>query len=157
MPRNLLTVPHIPQRNSADCLAACAAMLLAAIDKDVPYPQLLRILNVQSYGTSARNLHYLSQVGVDIVYREGSLSILEETISSGRPCLTLVRTEFFPHWSYTTDHAVVVVGMDDDLVYLNDPAFAQYPMHVTKLEFDLAWMEFDYRYCIITMDSSLRA
>jgi predicted double-glycine peptidase len=58
---------------------------------------------------------------------------------------------------YTTDHAVVVVGRDDADVYLNDPAFAQHPMRVPKLEFDLAWMEFDYRYCMITMGNTPRA
>lgn len=126
-------------------------MLLAYVDIEVSYPHLLRLLNVQSFGTPARNLYRLSQTGVEVVYREGSMSILEEAILAGRPCITLVRTEFLPYWTYSTDHAVVVVGIDDDHILLDDPAFAQHPMRVTRLEFELAWMEFNYRYCVITV------
>jgi ABC-type bacteriocin/lantibiotic exporter with double-glycine peptidase domain len=154
VPQKLLTVPHIQQQHKADCLAACAAMILAYIDVTVSYSRLLRILNVQTFGTPGRNLHRLSQVGVDVVYRAGAMSILEEIIATSRPCISLVRTEFLP---YTTDHAVVVVGIEDDDILLNDPAFAQHPVRVTKLEFELAWMEFDYRYCMLTTDSTPRA
>jgi predicted double-glycine peptidase len=117
----------------------------------------MQVLNIQPFGTLGRNLLRLSQLGVDVVYREGSLRSLAETINSNRPCITLVRTEFLPYWEYTTDHAVVVVGMDDDLVYLNDPAFANHPIRATMLEFELAWMELDYRYCTTATGSTSRA
>jgi hypothetical protein len=125
-------------------------MLLAYAGLDIPYQRLLRILNVQWFGTSGRSLYRLSQVGVEVTYREGAMTTLKEIIESGRPCITLVRTKTLPYWSYSTDHAVVIVGMDGDNVYLNDPAFVQHPMHVTKERFELAWMEFDYRYCMLT-------
>ena len=51
-----------------------------------------------------------------------------------------------PDWSYSTDHAVVVVGFDEDKIYLNDPAFEDYPQPVSFIEFELAWLEFDYCY-----------
>jgi ABC-type bacteriocin/lantibiotic exporter with double-glycine peptidase domain len=131
VPRNLLTVRHIQPRYSADCLAACAAMLLTYINVQVPYERLLRILNVQSFGASGRNLYRLSQLGVEVVYREGAMSILEEIIGSGRPCIALAQTGFLQYWTYSTEHAVIVVGIDGDSVYLNDPAFAQHPMITT--------------------------
>lgn len=154
MPATLLTVPHIQQRDNSDCLAACAAMILAFVGIQVPYPRLVRILNIQSYGAPARNLYHLSELGVEVNYHTGSLSIVEEALERGRPAITLVRTEFLPYWTYSTDHAVVVIGIDENNVYLHDPAFVQHPMRVTKLEFELAWMEFDYRYCIMTVRST---
>lgn len=157
MPRNLLPVPHIAQQHNADCLAACAAMLLAYANVVMPYPRLLRIVNVQPFGMPGRNLYRLSQVGVAVIYREGSMSILEEVIAGGQPCIVLVRTEFLPYWSYTTAHAVVVAGVEDDGVFVHDPAFAQYPMRVAKLEFELAWLEFNYRYCVLATGSTPRA
>jgi uncharacterized protein YvpB len=44
---------------------------------------------------------------------------------------------------------VVVVGFDDQAVYVNDPAFEQVPQRIPRVEFELAWMEFDYRYAVI--------
>lgn len=31
------------------------------------------------------------------------------------------------------------------------PSNAKHPMQVSKLEFELAWMEFNYRYCTLTV------
>jgi hypothetical protein len=132
-------------------------MLLAYVDVDVEYGRLLRILNVRGYGTPGSNLYRLTQIGVEVIYREGSMSILEEIIASGRPCIALVQTEFLNYWTSASKHAVVVVGIDEDQILLNDPAFMKHPMRVTKLEFELAWMEFDYRYCLIEPGSTLRA
>lgn len=66
------------------------------------------------------------------------------------PCIALVRTADLSYWSYSTDHAVVVVCFDDDTIYVNDPAFDRYPQAITETEFEVAWMTFDYRYGIIT-------
>lgn len=157
MPRNLLSVIHVHQQHDADCLAACAAMVLAYIDVDIQYGRLLRVLDIQEHGTPGRNLTRLTRIGVEVIYREGTMGILEEIIASGRPCITFVRTDFLHYWTYATDHAVVVVGIDDENVLLYDPAFARHPMRITKLEFELAWIEFDYRYCLIEPGSTLRA
>jgi hypothetical protein len=132
-------------------------MLLAYIGIDIQYQRLLRILRVQPFGTSGRNFSHLAQIGVEVVYRTGAMSTLDEIIGSGRPCIALVRSGLLSYWSYSTDHAVVVVGIDDNAIYINDPAFVQSPMQVTRLEFDLAWMEFDYRYCIMTTGNTPRA
>jgi uncharacterized protein YvpB len=53
------------------------------------------------------------------------------------------------YWTYATDHAVLVVGYDEQAVYINDPAFEQAPQRVSRADFELAWLEFDYRYAVI--------
>jgi hypothetical protein len=132
-------------------------MFLEYINIRVPYSRLFRILNIQPFGASGRNLLYLSQIDVEVIYREGSMGMLKNLIQSGRPCIALVRTEFLQDWTRSTDHAVVVVGIDDDNVFYNDPTFNQHPMRVTSLEFDLAWMEMGYRYRIMTTGNTPRA
>ena len=44
MPKHLLPVPHHKQREGADCLAACAAMVLSYLGLSVAYERLLKLL-----------------------------------------------------------------------------------------------------------------
>lgn len=80
----LLPVPHLQQQERGECLAACAAMLLAYV--------------------------------------------------------AFVKTGELPYWDEDCDHAVVVAGLDDEVVYLNDPAFPDAPVQVPRGDFDLAWL-----------------
>jgi len=149
MPSILLPVPHHKQQQQADCLAACAAMALAHLNISVDYVQLLKILKVKSFGAAGQNLKYLASLGVEVIYREGSLEELKEYLLSGLPCIVLLNTVDLPHWSYATDHALVVVGLDDSTIFVNDPAFARHPVSVPITAFELAWMTFDYRLGVI--------
>ena len=145
MPNILLPVPHIQQREDADCLAACAAMALAYAGVRIEYPHLLRLLKVKPFGTPGHNLNYLSTLGVQVTYRESSMRELVRTVTAGIPCIALVKTAELPYWRYPVDHAVVTVGIGNHTLFLNDPAFPNAPIEVDIEEFELAWMEFDYR------------
>jgi predicted double-glycine peptidase len=46
-------------------------------------------------------------------------------------------------------HAVVVVGLDDSSVYLNDPAMDYGPIRVSIGDFDLAWFNQEERYGVL--------
>lgn len=151
MPNILLPVPHKRQRQEADCLAACAAMVLAHIGQPTDYDQLLKLLKVKSFGTSGRNLKNLTSLGIEVIYREGSMEEIKSHLLAGQPCITLVRTAELAYWTYSTDHAVVVVGFDEHTVYLNDPAFNEHPQSADMQKFELAWMDFDYRYCVMML------
>ena len=72
MPTILLPIPHHPQQQNADCLAACAVMALTHLHVTIPYEKLLQILKVKPFGTAGQNLHYLATLGVQVAYREGS-------------------------------------------------------------------------------------
>jgi len=43
----------------------------------------------------------------------------------------------------STNHALVLVGIDEDYVLVNDPAFSDAPKSVGVGEFDLAWLNGD--------------
>ena len=149
MPNTLLSIPHHPQHSDGDCLAACAAMVLEHLGVSVDYHRLLRLLDVKPYGTPGSHLKNVSDLGVNVSYALGTLQELLEYLADGKPSIVLVRTGQLPYWTYATDHAVVVVGFDEEAVYVNDPAFEQAPQRISQADFELAWMAFDYRYAVI--------
>ena len=149
MPNTLLSIPHHPQHSDGDCLAACAAMVLEHLGVSVDYHRLLRLLDVKPYGTPGSHLKNVSDLGVNVSYALGTLQELLEYLADGKPSIVLVRTGQLPYWDYATDHAVVVVGFDEEAVYVNDPAFERAPQRIPQADFELAWMAFDYRYAVI--------
>lgn len=144
MPKSLLSVPHHPQQQPADCLAACAAIVLDYLGVQVDYGRLLKLLKIEPFGASAYNLHYLSSLGVTANIDIRDMTLLREIVQTGYPLIALVRTGELFYWSQQTDHVVVVIGFEDEEIFVNDPAFAHSPIRVPALEFELAWLGFDY-------------
>jgi len=149
VPNILLPVPWHSQIQEADCLAACAAMVLDFIGRPTNYDKILHLLKTTPYGTVASHLHNLSTLGVKISYREGDLSDLYRWLDQQLPVIVLVQTGELAYWSADTMHAVVVVGYDDHHFYLNDPHFPNSPIRVHQGEFDLAWFEMGNRCAVI--------
>ncbi|MCQ3977962.1 MAG: hypothetical protein DPW09_31430 [Anaerolineae bacterium] len=75
---------------------------------------------------------------------------LFDHLSQGWPCLAFIKTGELPYWEENVDHAVVVVGLDDQYIYLNDPAFPTAPVQVDRKEFELAWLEWDEKYAVVS-------
>jgi len=151
MPKLWLKLVHQPQRYEADCLAACAAMVLEYLGQSVEYAQLLHILNITpNLGAPASHIKRLSTLGLGIVYRAGTISDLMKYLAQNIPCIVFVNTIELDYWTEATRHAVVVVGIDERQVYLNDPFFEVAPQIVSRLEFELAWDEMDNSYAVIT-------
>ncbi|MDM8532638.1 cysteine peptidase family C39 domain-containing protein [Anaerolineales bacterium HSG25] len=147
-----LPIPHIQQRGSGDCLAACAAMVLTYLGLPTAYEQLLKLLQVKWFGTSSANIRQLEKLGLTVIYKQGTLEELHNHLTNKRPCVAFVRTSELPYWNETGDHAVVVIGLDSDYIHLNDPAFAEAPIRVSHGDFDLAWLERDEVYATFMRD-----
>ena len=152
MPKRLLHVSHRKQSQRADCLAACAAMVLDYIECPCSYQRLVDLLNIKLIGAPSSNILQLARLGVSVVHNAGSLEELESQIAQGRPCIVFLDTGELPYWSEATFHAVVVVGMDDEYVYVNDQAFDQAPQVATWGDFDLAWIARGYTYAVVSTD-----
>jgi hypothetical protein len=70
------------------------------------------------------------------------------------PIIVFVNTvQLKSYWTSATYHAVVVIGLDAEVVYLCDPYFADFPKEVPRDEFLLAWLEQDYWYAVIRLDA----
>ncbi|MBN1658226.1 MAG: C39 family peptidase [Anaerolineae bacterium] len=151
MPKHLLNLPNYRQQKESDCLAACAAMMLRALDIEVPYSELLSILDIVPWGTPHRNIVRLEEFvpGIHVKYGQGELIDLYRALDSGRPPTVFVWTGELPYWSITTWHAVVVVGYDELHFYVNDPAFEEAPQVVLHGDLDLAWLAYDSYYATV--------
>ena len=68
MPKVSLSVPHQLQQSDADCLAACAAMVLAYLGREIDYALLLELLGIRPFGAPAGNIRLLADLGLEVVY-----------------------------------------------------------------------------------------
>ena len=150
MAATLLPVPHVPQREQGECLAACAAMMLSYLGHPVNYDKLIKLLRVRAnIGAPASNIRQLETLNVTVIYKQGAWGELQDHLEHNHPCTVLVQTGELPYWDESSDHAVVLTGLDDEFVYLNDPAFLEAPIRVSRGEFDLAWLEKDEVYAVL--------
>lgn len=144
-----LPISHQPQRQQADCLVACAAMLLDYWQQPVAYDDLLKLLRVGPAGAPFRNLRYLETVGVSVLIEQGNLDTLRSLLTRKLPPIVFVATQELSYWTEATQHAVVIAGMDDLHVHLYDPAFSDAPCTIPIDEFALSWLEMDEFYALI--------
>jgi ABC-type bacteriocin/lantibiotic exporter with double-glycine peptidase domain len=150
---NLLPISHRQQILQADCLAACAAMILDYLHVPIQYEHLLRLLKVRSFGTSLFNLRNLQTLGLFVLIEEGNIAVLQAHLEMGLPPIVAVSTvRLASYWTEDTDHAVIVVGIDANFVYLHDPEFTSAPQVVDIKEFESAWLDQDYWYAVIGLD-----
>jgi ABC-type bacteriocin/lantibiotic exporter with double-glycine peptidase domain len=151
----LLAISHLQQRQEADCLAACAQIVLQHLHISITYRRLLRLLEVAQSGSYFSKLKKLEPVlGLSVELGQGTddLDELYAPLNEALPIIVLVDTaELRSYWNVAAFHAVVVVGLDEEFVYVNDPYFSTAPLQVPRDEFALAWLERDYWYALIRL------
>lgn len=150
MPADCLPVPHLEQASEGDCLPVCAAMVLAYLQEPVDPVRIARLLDTHEFGTVAPQIRKLADWGYKVTYQSGSLTTLRNLLAADLPPIVFVWTGDLPYWSVNTPHALVVVGMDDENILVNDPSFHEAPQSIPLGDFLLAWAEFDNRYATIT-------
>lgn len=152
MPTHWLPIPHRTQRNKADCLVACVAMALDYLDKPIDYERLMSLLDIKpDIGGRASNVRRVSVLGVSVYYSTGTLDDLARYIAQDMPCIVFVNTAYLGYWPEATRHVMVVIGLDAEHVYINDPFFDTAPQSTSRLEFELAWDEFDNAYAVLSL------
>lgn len=144
-----LPVPHHKQRQAADCLAACATMVLAYHHRAVTYARLLSLLGISPIGAPRRNILHLTALGLDVDYYEATLPLLAQELHRGYPVIAFVDTAELPYWHIASNHAIVVVGLTQDEVHANDPAFDTAPYTIPHGDFELAWLNCDNACAVI--------
>jgi ABC-type bacteriocin/lantibiotic exporter with double-glycine peptidase domain len=125
-------------------------MVLDYLGEPVAYDRLVTLLGIEEFGAPLGNLRRLTRLGLHVTYGEANFSDLVHQLSLANPCVVAVSTAELPYWGQATDHAVVVVGLDDEAVYVNDPYFDDFPQRVPRDHFMLAWLERDHRLAVIT-------
>lgn len=145
----LIAISHRQQTQQADCLAACAAMVLDYLQVRVDYQRLTRLLRIRSHGAAFANLRHLTTLELHVDIGRGDLAILRTTIEAGSPVIAALDTAYLSYWAEKTDHAVVVAGLDATNVVLHDPDLPTGPRWVPIVQFESAWLEHDYLYAVV--------
>lgn len=151
-----LQVSFTPQQADGECLAASTAMAISYLGVRVNYRKLNQILRIQiPYGTAFSNIQELHKLGLSVEYRQGSIADLHQFLIRALPCVVGVRTGQLPYWEgVDVQHVVLVIGMDVESIYLNDPAFSTAPIQVSHGDFDLAWFEQGEYFAVISLPTS---
>jgi len=102
-------------------------------------------------GAPLNHIQRLTPRGFAVHFRRrGTFANLYWMLERGWPSIVSVQTREFPYWTDPpTQHAVVVIGMTDEYVLVNDPAMAHAPVAVPYGDFDLAWLEMDEAFAVI--------
>lgn len=149
----MLKLTHHPQRQEADCLAACAWMVLTKLGVTIRYDRLHKLLKIiDEVGASIYNLRYLADfdksLSVEIADRD--MDWLALAIQNGIPVIVSVDTIDLPYWrGEAAYHAVVVVDIDGASVWLHDPWFNDAPKRVEQNNFESAWLRNEYACAVI--------
>ncbi len=154
----LSNIAHWRQQRDGECLAACAAMVLTYLDEPVNYPRLLQRLDIMNSGTPFPNIVRLRSWRLTVELAQGQFVTLRQRLEKGAPVIVPVATELLPYWllrtdipatERTTEHALVVIGFDDENIYVNDPDFREAPQSVDRDWFAEAWRHHDNWYAVI--------
>lgn len=139
----------------ADCLIACAKMVLDYLGVPIEYNDLARRLGTTEQGTPFSNIERLTRLGLFVqTGRYGDPTLFARAIEWGLPVIVAVKTLNWQHWGeIITDHAVVVVGIDQehDQIYIHDPFFTDAPIVMSLIEFEGGWLERDQQYAVISL------
>lgn len=149
MPNALLSVPHFKQTKDGMCLPACVRMVLAYLGQTVTETAIAKHLQTKSFGTPISNVKRLEQWQYQVKFGSLAFEQLQFELEAKRPVIVRFWTVMLDYWQTDTSHVAVVVGVDDHQVYLNDPAFKQYPIAVSYDGFLAAWAEFDETAAVI--------
>jgi ABC-type bacteriocin/lantibiotic exporter with double-glycine peptidase domain len=126
-------------------------MVLSYLGRSESYEHLARLLGTRWFGTPSENILRLEQLDVQVTLRELSLAEIEAALIFQQPVIAFVSTADLPYWSTASDHVVVIVGIDEQFVYVNDPFFAEAPQRVPRPSFELAQQRFDYRCALLAL------
>ncbi|MEE9616459.1 MAG: cysteine peptidase family C39 domain-containing protein [Anaerolineae bacterium] len=149
-----MSVPHFEQELDYSCLAACTRMVLAFFGAGHTEAELRALLKTRCGGTSPVNLMLrLPALGFTADVQTGSQPCLRQQVEKGYPCIVHVWTLPLPHWSIEAIHALVVVEMSEESVYVHDPALPIGPTAIPLSAFLRAWAATDYLMIVVRPDN----
>lgn len=126
-------------------------MVVEFAGRAAAYEQIRELLGTRWFGTPAVNLLRLEKLNLRVELAELPWPRIQEQLEQGRPVIAFVSTGDLPYWGLDTDHAVVVVGFDDERVFVNDPYFDIAPQTVPRTAFELAQLRFNHLCAVVTV------
>ena len=128
-------------------------MALNYLALPIRYDRLIRLLRITEYGGVFSDLQRLESLGASVLIEQGELETLRRHLDTGLPPLVPLETRWLDYWKIDTYHVIVVVGIEGDTVYVNDPYFDKAPIAISINEFIPAWVEQKNLYALIALQS----
>jgi hypothetical protein len=133
-------------------------MVLAYISISRSQEVLGQIMGTQlPIGTPRANIKKLASLQLTVTYTHGLLEDIQQWLNQNIPIIVFLDAGELPHWHnydftqrIVIPHAVVAVGVDDQIIYLMDPALDSGPTPTPIGDFMLAWDEMDNYYATLT-------
>ncbi|MBI3247717.1 MAG: hypothetical protein HYZ50_14535 [Deltaproteobacteria bacterium] len=101
------------------------------------------LLKTDAAGTSLVDLDEVLQQSFShcqVRVEASSLATLRQSLQSNIPPIVIVHTDLLKsYWQKECVHALVVIDIEDQIVLVNDPFFADAPKRVPVAEFLAAW------------------
>jgi predicted double-glycine peptidase len=126
-------------------------MALTALRKPYTETELAKVMGSYPFGTPASHVIRLQTLGYQVRYAPMTLTELQQLISQGLTPIVFVLADFLPWADFIGFHALLLVGVTNDQVWLHDPALPDGPMQLSVDGFMLAWEEFDRMTAVISL------
>jgi len=119
--------------------------------------EIAHLLETDETGTRFREIHRVSTFEFDVEIMTGTISELKEWLTLGFPCIARIKTTHLPRYPLPpwVPHAVVVVGITEDKVFIHDPAQNTGPDVVPIKSFQSAWAAGQYQYVVMKPEPAL--
>ncbi len=127
-------------------------MVLAYYGQARDQERLAAQLKVEPYlGAPARNVRRLASNTISVTFEEGTPEKLRQWLNAGVPVIAFIQAGELSHWrGEFFQHTVVIVDMDETMVWMLDPESTPEPVASSIDEFMLAWGELDYLYAALS-------
>jgi ABC-type bacteriocin/lantibiotic exporter with double-glycine peptidase domain len=141
----MIEVPHFRQEKAKTCVPASVRMVLAHFNLKRSEQQVAKALGSTALGTNVMNIELLpKEWGLEVQTGDISVEALKDWLDKEIPVITVIETPALPYRdpNQRRRHTLVVVGYDDESVYVNDALLASAPTPVPWKNFLTAWADF---------------
>jgi hypothetical protein len=128
-------------------------MALAYLSIERSQDDLARTLGMfEDFGIPASHLLKLRSRHIQVKYEtEGTIDDLRYWLDREVPVIAFVHTGQLTYWQgQVAQHAALLIGIDEQMVYLLDSAKTEKVVAVLLDEFLLAWDEMEFAFAVIT-------
>jgi len=135
---------HYQQKAKNACVPARVRMVMSSYSEELgekhSEEDLLQLLGTSEAGSVLENLSRLEQLGFRVEVVPSNLTEIRLYLTEmKKPVIAVVYTGYLPYLTAESLHAVVVVGVDEQKVVLNDPLLEDAPVVISVEEFQRAW------------------
>jgi ABC-type bacteriocin/lantibiotic exporter with double-glycine peptidase domain len=125
-------------------------MILSYLGNEQSESRLSKLLATKPSGTAISNAKHIQKLGYQVLIKTLTREEIETYLIENKPIIARIWTAMLDYWTITTSHVVVVVGFDDESVYVNDPSLPTAPKAIAWNAFLAAWAEYDEIAVVIT-------